>query len=95
MTDDLPLTCDTHGKTIWEGHVICCVCSRLYARPQEMCRCGVRLQPKPDDSSEEFSARAICAKCFKERRLPDLQPQSTPDAPPSGTHPALVAKESS
>jgi len=68
------LLCDTHGCIVWEQHVCCAACERVYQTtdehaPQyapEVCVCGARLHPA-EDPAVEFSARAICPRCYSAR----------------------------
>lgn len=68
----LEIKCCDHGSTLWKGHVICCACNQFYQTSDEhaaryaplQCACGVRLMPDRTDKTKEFSARAICPRCY-------------------------------
>ena len=70
----LILCCGTHGSVPWAGEVICLRCNSVWnlgtdahVPPPECgknCTCGAPL------SGENGAARAICAVCYSERRLP-------------------------
>lgn len=74
MASGIPntLRCDTHGKQLWLGTVVCAACSRpwqmrdekadLYA--PEVCLCGARLAPVKGDTEADFSARPACKACW-------------------------------
>ncbi len=68
------MTCDTHGRRKWLGHLVCAGCGRLYTTHDPslstyapvMCACGLRLMPGrgKDRGKLEFSARICCAECW-------------------------------
>jgi hypothetical protein len=76
-----PMTvkCSKHGKRRWEMHVICLPeaggCGRVFqaADPEApgyapaVCPCGADLAPTQGATGQSFTARAICAECYKER----------------------------
>lgn len=68
------LACDTHGRLVWQQHICCAACERVYQTTDEtapnyapeLCVCGARLHPA-DDPAVEFAARPICPRCYAER----------------------------
>lgn len=68
------VTCDTHGRRKWLGHLVCAVCGHLYTthdpslstHAPKVCACGRRLVPGRDEIGREleFSGRICCAECW-------------------------------
>lgn len=71
------IDCPSHGKTKWNGECCCSVCGRtwriydLLPSTAPMCTCGVRLvlnQDQDDDGTVDYSAVAICPRCYERHR---------------------------
>lgn len=67
------LACSTHGAKPWTGQVICNACGAVWHLNVEnpptangRCTCGRELGSKNDP--ERFTARAICADCYRQLR---------------------------
>lgn len=67
---EMQLDCETHGPSVWQGHMSCLRCQRVYAAPDApenpaptTCSCGYRLLPH-EDPRLPFSARAQCRHCY-------------------------------
>lgn len=71
--------CAEHGNAEWQGHVVCAQdvggCGRVFQTKDSAaplyaptkCPCGQQLMPA-GSSRQDFTARAICAHCFEERK---------------------------